>query len=269
MEIGKSISRLCSGRLILVALVLACGLAGAVIDPFLAAANEISGAVCSPKEPKDGAPPGADSRSILNLADAAFRAGDQKKAIAILTRLPENDGAGHFEAGALLVEHKAYADAAREFGLARKTYKDPYLAGYDETLAYVNAEDFASAIRTANELLNQGYQTAELAEIAATAYRKSGQTNEAYNALRLATHLNPKSEDAYVEMCEIALDKESYDLGLEIADIGLKNLPHSERLYMQRGVMRAMKGQFGEAQKDFAKGSELAPNEVLPDVALG
>ena len=30
-----------------------------------------------------------------------------------------------------------------------------------------------------------------------------------------------------------------------------------------------MKGQFSEAEKDFAKASELAPNAVLPDVALG
>jgi tetratricopeptide (TPR) repeat protein len=269
MEIRKSIFSLRSGHEILLVSVLTCSLAGTALGQVAATPGENSGALSSRQESKDGMSPGATSQSILSLADRAFRDGDQKKAIAILARLSENDGVSHFAAGAMLVEHKAYADAAREFGLARKTYKDPYLAGYDETLAYVNAEDFANAIRTANELLNQGYQTAELAEVAASAYRKSGQTQEAYNALRLATHLNPKSEDAYVEMCEIVLEKENYDLGMEIANIGLTNLPNSERLYVQRGVMHAMKGQFGEAQEDFAKSAELAPNEVLPDVALG
>lgn len=213
--------------------------------------------------------PTGDSQAILKLARATLEKGNTDKAVGILSRLPEKDGESHFAAGALLVEHKAYAAAAKEFGLARQTYKDPYLAGYDEVLAYVSAEDYAAAIDAANALLTQGFQTSELAELAGTAYQKSGQTQQAYNAFRLATHLNPKNEDAYLGLCEIALDKETYDLGVEIAGVGLSNLPNSERLYVQRGVMRAMKGQFEEAQKDFSKASELAPNEVLPDVALG
>src|SRR5690242_4906623 len=76
-----------------------------------------------------------DSKSILKQGRAALEAGDTSKAVSIFARLPEKDGEGHFDAGAMLVEHKAYAPAAKEFGLARKTYKDPYLAGYDEALA--------------------------------------------------------------------------------------------------------------------------------------
>src|SRR5690242_6074593 len=102
MEIGKSISRLYCGRLILVALVLACGLAGTAFNPFIAAPIENSGAVGSGQDSKDVVTPGTDSKSILNLADAASRAGDRGKAVSILARLPKDDGAGHFAAGALL-----------------------------------------------------------------------------------------------------------------------------------------------------------------------
>jgi len=210
-----------------------------------------------------------DSHVILRDARAALKAGDEKRAITILSRLPPNDGASHFTAGSMLVEAKAYAAAAAEFGKARQTYSDPYLAGYNQTLAYERAGDHGAAIRTANELLNQGHETADLAILAAEAYSKSGKTREAYNALRLATKLDPKNEDAYVELCELALDRDDYDLGLEIANIGLAQLPRSERLYLQRGVMRAMKGQFGEAESDYATAQTLAPQEALPDVALG
>ena len=218
---------------------------------------------------RDEATNGPGAQIVLSRARAALKAGENEKAVSILTQLPAEDGASHFAAGEMLVEYKAYTAAAREFGVARKTYKDAYSAGYNEALAYVNAGDNDAALHTANELLNQGYRTSELAEVAATAYRKNGQTQEAYNALRLATHLDPKNEDAYVDLCEIALDRENYDLGVEIAEVGLKNLPQSERLYVQRGVMRAMKGQFEDAEKDFIRASELAPGEVLPDVALG
>src|SRR5579859_725665 len=210
-----------------------------------------------------------DSQAILQSARAALNAGKQEQASLILARLSATDGESHFAAATMLVEHKSYATAAREFHIARQTYKDPYIAGYDETLAYVNAENYTAALATANDLLNHGYRTSELAELAATAYRKSGRTQEAYNALRLAAHLNPKNEDAYIELCEMALDKDDYDLGLQIANIGISNLPASGHLYLQRGVMRAMKGQFDEAEKDFTRASELDPSEVLPDVALG
>ncbi len=209
-----------------------------------------------------------DAQVILRDARAALRKGDEKRALDLLAKLSPDDGASHFGAGAMLVEEKEYAAAAREFGLARHSYKDPYTAGYDEALAYVNGGDYPSAIQTANELLNEGYRTAELANVAATAYLRSGQTKEAYNALRVATELDPKDEDSYVDLCSICLDNDNYDLGLEIANIGLSHLPKSSRLYLQRGVMRAMKGQFADAEQDFATAARLAPQEVMPAVAL-
>jgi tetratricopeptide (TPR) repeat protein len=226
------------------------------------------GITSTPAQPDE--PQGqADSQVILRDARAALKAGDEKRAIAILSRLPPKDGASHFAAGSMLVDAKAYAAGAVEFGKARQTYPDPYLAGYNQTLAYERAGDHAAAINTANELLNQGHETADLAILAAEAYSKSGKAREAYNALRLATKLDPKNEDAYVELCELALDRDDYDLGLEITNIGLAQLPRSERLYLQRGVMRAMKGQFGEAESDYTTAQSLAPQEALPDVALG
>jgi tetratricopeptide (TPR) repeat protein len=221
-----------------------------------------------PNSLESGSDRNNDAQAILRDARAALKKGDEKRALDLLAKLGPDDGAGHFAAGALLVEEKSYAAAAREFGLARRIYKDPYIAGYDQSLAYLNAGDYAAAIQTANELLNQGYRTAELANVAATAYLKSGQTKEAYNALRIATELNPKDEDSYVDLDSICLDNDNYDLGLEIANIGLSHLPKSSRLYLQRGVMRAMKGQFADAEQDFITAARLAPQEVMPSVAL-
>jgi len=212
---------------------------------------------------------GAGVEAILRFAGCALEHGSPQEALKSLDSLSAQDGDSHFRAGALLVEHKLYAAAARQFGMARRTYKDAYLAGYDQALAYLNAGDYPGAIRTANELLNHDHETAELASVAAAAYLKNGQPTEAYNALRLAAHVDPKNEDAYVDLCGIALDRDDYDLGLEIAAIGLAHLPNSERLYLQRGVLRAMKGEFREAEQDFATAAKLSPEDVLPSVSLG
>ena len=82
---------------------------------------------------------------------------------------------------------------------------------------------------------------------------------EAYDALRQATRIERKDENNYVDLAAICLDYANYDLGLEITEIGLRNVPNSDRLYLQRGVMRAMKGQLKEAEQDLAAASKLAP----------
>jgi tetratricopeptide (TPR) repeat protein len=219
------------------------------------------------KRPLPGA--GSDPQAILAYSRCALSRGETADAIRMLGLLPKADTASHFQAGLLLAQSGAYSAAAQQFGMARRSSKDSYLAGYNQALAYVRAGNYQAAIDTANELLNQGHETAELADVAATAYLKSGHTQEAYNALRLATQLNPKDEDAYVDLCLITLDRERYDQGLQIASIGLSHLPHSSRLRLQRGVLHAMKGQFVQAQADFESAAELAPADPSPLIALG
>jgi Flp pilus assembly protein TadD len=210
-----------------------------------------------------------DANAVLRDAGHALEQHHSEAALRILQSLSPGDCASHFQAGAMLAKHNLYAAAAREFGLARHTSSDSYVAGYNQSLAYLNAGNYQAALRTANELFKEGHQTAELANVAATAYLRNGQPKEAYNALRFATHLDPRNEEAYVELCEMALEHDNYDRGLEIANIGLRHLPTSSRLYLQRGIIRAMKGQFDEAESDFSRASELSSQEVLPAVSLG
>jgi tetratricopeptide (TPR) repeat protein len=216
----------------------------------------------------DGELPG-NPDAILHYAQCAQEQGSASQAVSILGLLPQRDGARHFAAGEMLVEHQAYAAAAGEFGLARQTYRDPYTAGFDQALAYFKAGDFPKTLDTANDLLNQGHRTAELANLAGEAYLRNKQPQDGYNALRLAASLDPKNEDNYLDLCSLTLDLDEYDLGMEIANLGLTHVPNSARLYVQRGVLRAMKGQFDEAQQDFATAARLAPHDASPRVSEG
>jgi tetratricopeptide (TPR) repeat protein len=207
--------------------------------------------------------------AIFHYAQCAEEQGNTSQAVSILGLLPQKDGARHFAAGEMLVEHQAYAAAAGEFGLARQTYRDPYAAGFDQALAYFKAGDFPKTIDTANELLSEGHRTAELANLAGEAYLRNKQLQDGYNALRLAASLDPKNEDNYVDLCSLTLDLDNYDLGIQIANLGITHIPGSARLYVQRGVLRAMKGQFDEAREDFAHAAKLSPNDASPRVSEG
>ena len=67
---------------------------------------------------------GAGVEAILRFAGCALEHGSPQEALKSLDSLSAQDGDSHFRAGALLVEHKLYAAAARQFGMARRTYKE-------------------------------------------------------------------------------------------------------------------------------------------------
>jgi len=104
----------------------------------------------------------------------------------------------------------------------------------------------------------------------AQAHEKAGRTKEAYESLRKATEINPRDEVNYLDLIGLCLEHQNYDLGIEIADVGLKLIPESHRLRLVHGVIQATDGRMDLAEKDFAQAAEVAPPEVsLPIVSRG
>ena len=210
-----------------------------------------------------------DPDLIIHYSKCSLEQSQIKAATTMLDLLPPGDAAAQFHAGEMLGRAEAFGEAAKHFGMARPKYPDPYVAGYNQTLMLVRGGAYPAAVRVAQELIAHGYERSELYNLASEAYLKNDQIKEAYDALRKATQIEPKEESNYVDLAAICLDYANYDLGLEITEIGLRHLPKSDRLYLQRGVMRAMKGQVEEAEKDFTAAQELSPEKALPYVALG
>jgi len=200
---------------------------------------------------------------------ALLAAGRTREAAAVLDRISPPDPVGWFEAGVALGQAGAHAQAARMFAAARKGYKDPYVPGYNEALMRIEAGDDAGAIRVAQELITEGRATAELYNLASRALVGAGRIEEAYDALRQATRLQPKAAENYVDLATICVEHDNFDLGLEIVDIGLGELPDSWVLRLQRGVLLAMKGLMTDAEKEFETARRLAPAQAVPYAALG
>jgi tetratricopeptide (TPR) repeat protein len=209
-----------------------------------------------------------DSDLILHYSQCAFEQGQRKSAETMLDLLPADDAAAEFQAGMMLGRADATVEAAIHFGRARKGYADPYQAGFNQLLMQIKGRDFQGGIRTAEELLSQGYQRAELYNLLSEAYLKSGQLQESLQALRKAAQIDPTDERNYLDLAALCENFGNYDLGIQITDIGIRNIPGSFRLYLQRGAIRAGKTELTEAQKDFVSAQTLAPGEPLPYVAL-
>jgi predicted Zn-dependent protease len=206
--------------------------------------------------------------ALLHYADCLATAGRKSEAVSALAQVPSDDADVQFEAGVILERAGAFQEAAKSFGIAKAGTGSPYTAAYNQTLMLIRAGEYANAIALFSELTKQGVRRAELYNLISEAYLKSGQIEQAYNALRTATELEPDAEDNYVDLAGICLDYENYDLGLEIVDIGLRHLPKSYRLRLHRGVMLAQKGLTEESERDFEAAGALSPNQSLPYAAL-
>jgi tetratricopeptide (TPR) repeat protein len=205
-------------------------------------------------------------QTILNFARSCFESDQAGKAAGALELLGANaDGRAHFQAGVMLAQLEKYEAAAKQFDLARRDYPDPYEVGYNLTLAYLRALNYPAAIETAEDLISKGYnKKAELYNLLADAYERSSRTVDAYNALRTATELAPLDENNYLDLVLLGVDHRNYDLAYSIIEIGLKNIPDSYRLRLQRGAVLAFQGKLTEALEDFQETAKQDPGKDLP-----
>jgi len=206
-----------------------------------------------------------DPHMVLRFARSCFQSNQGERAAEALEHLgPEADGQTHFQAGLMLAQLEKYSSAARQFELAKKDYPDPYEVGFNLTLAYVRSLNYPAAIQAAQDVMAQGYRKAELYNLLAEAYEHNNQTIEAYNALRTATQIDPQDENNYLDLMALGVDHGNLELALDIANIGLRNIPNSYRLIMQRGAVRAFHGQIIPALQDFEAAAKLEPKRDLP-----
>jgi tetratricopeptide (TPR) repeat protein len=210
-----------------------------------------------------------DPRWTLHYAEALLALSRRDQAVAALGRLPGGDAEALFQAGVLLGQADAPAEAAGFFERAAPGYRDPEAAGYNQVLMLIRAGDHAAAIRAGEALLAKHPPAkGELPNLLAQAYAGAGRIAEAYESLRRATRLEPKAEENYLDLAALCLEHENLELGLEIVDIGLAQRPDSARLELQRGALLAMKGQLDQAEAAFEAASRRGGQGSLPQIAL-
>ena len=125
----------------------------------------------------------------------------------------------------LLAKVEQYAAAARQFSQARGEGTDAYDTGFNLALAHFKSGNNAGAVAAGDELIARGLAKTELYSLMAKAYEAAGKTKEAYESLRAATRLDPRDETPYLDLIALCAEHENYDLGLEIADVGLRSMP--------------------------------------------
>lgn len=133
-------------------------------------------------------------------------------------------------------------------------------------LALHAAGRFSDALSRVEALLAVPGADATVIDLAADLYDSLDRVSEAVALLRGAMARTPAEESHYVTLGSICLKRESFDLALEIIDVGLRHLPRSAALHGMRGVVHAQLGDVARATDDFEAASRLRPDRPLGGV---
>lgn len=119
------------------------------------------------------------------------------------------------------------------------------------------------ALATLEPLLRQSGADAEAFDIASNAAEEIGNTPRAVRLLREALIRNPQNVNYYLDFATLAFDHSSYDVGIDMLNVGLRHLPKSAPLYLARGILHVQLGQYDQGESDFEAAERLDPRQVF------
>jgi tetratricopeptide (TPR) repeat protein len=242
--------------------------------------------------------------ALEGAAETAYRSGDPKAAVFLKTILeaqPDNQTAHamsgvlafeskdcgraihHFErsAASIAANHVALSEfgfcllvagqperSADAFARALSVRPSDVVTRFNIGLVQHLAGKHAAAISTLEPLIGSSNFDADVLNLLSAAYAATEHVPEAIEALRKATQLAPCDERHYFDLAVLCMEHQAPQLAIEIATLGLKNIPDSTRLYTVRGAVYGTMNRFEEAQADFEAAERLMPDTLYGSIGL-
>ena len=139
---------------------------------------------------------------------------------------------------------------------------------YDLGVVQVASGQYEAAIRTLEPLLTGDQKDPDILSLAAQAYEKTKDTPRAVALLRQAIVLSPTTPSYYAAFAGLCLEHDSFQVGVDMMNVGLKNIPVSPSLYLSRGLLYVELAEFDKAEADFNRVEKLSSFQALGSYAL-
>jgi len=173
------------------------------------------------------------------------------------------------EYGACLLDQERPEDAVVVLQQAHAVKPEDAGLRYNLGVAQVAAHQDKEAIDTLQPLIQAAHPDPEALDEAAAAYEDSSNTPEAVRLLRMALIAGPKRLSFYTDFAALALKHSSWEVGLDVINVGLRQLPDAAPLYVARGILHVQLSQFSEAQADFENANRLDPTQTSGAIGAG
>jgi tetratricopeptide (TPR) repeat protein len=183
--------------------------------------------------------------------------------------LPGQDPGAEFDlrTGIDLSSKGLFAEAIPHLAAAQGHVRDEYAADFNLALCHIGLGQFHRAIQILETLRSTRPADANVENLLAQAYIGDQQPDRGFAALQIASQLTPKDEKLYLYISDACTDRQDYDLGIRVIDLGLRQLPDSARLHYLRGYFLSLLDQFDSAKTDFDLAVKLAPHTEIAFVA--
>lgn len=142
-------------------------------------------------------------------------------------------------------------------------------ARYRLASAQMMAQHPKDALLTLQPLLDANRADSNVMDLVASAYEADGNTPEAVRILRQAILADPHNVNLYVDFANLSIDHQSYAVGVDMINAGLKMEPNSAPLYVARGILYVQMAEFDDAESDFEKADAIDPKNSVGSAAEG
>ena len=213
-----------------------------------------------------------DTTSHAMLAVLAYKQGDCAAAVEHFEKsgpLMSSQPAAMQEHAGCLLKLKQFERAIAVLQAAVNLNPEDRRARSQLASAQLMSDKPKDAIATLEPLLNTTPVEAKFLQLAASAYEASGNTPEAVRVLREAIVTDPRNTDLYLDFANLSMDHQSFQVGVDMINSGLKLQPTAARLYVARGVLYVQLARYDDAEADFEKANSLDPASSLGSVAQG
>jgi tetratricopeptide (TPR) repeat protein len=214
----------------------------------------------------------ADPNLALMGAEAQLHSIEKARAEQTLKSLegrPDLTAEVRFRLAWLLGQAGLSKEAVQEFNKLPTNYPDRFRRSYGLALAYFSAQDYQECIQTLQPLLASGINQPEIYSLLGVAEEKSGHTQQAYQVFRQGILQNPANPQNYLNIATLSSQHENYEVAAEVLTEGLARNPDAHELLLSRGIAYTLAARFAEANQDYQRVIEIAPEDYGAYLAMG
>jgi tetratricopeptide (TPR) repeat protein len=171
------------------------------------------------------------------------------------------------QTGSTLTRRGEFTQAIPHLLAARGRVANEYAAEFNLAICYVATDQPREAIPILVGLRGHGHDNADVNNLLAQAYVGDSQDRHALDSLMRASSFTPANEKLYMFVADACMGKQSYSLGMQVVEMGLRNLPNSAQLHFERGMFLTLMDRFDDAKGDFETARKLAPDSEVAYIA--
>lgn len=213
-----------------------------------------------------------DPTSNAMMAVVEFKKGDCKAAVEHFKKSEElvaTQTIALEQYGACLVRLRRPEEAIPILEKAVAADPQDTRARFDLAATQLSAHKSQDAIATLGPLLDAEKQDPEALDLASQAYEDLNDTPQAVKLLRQAIVLDPRNPTYYLDFATLSFNHSSFQVGVDMLNVGLAQIPNSAALYGARGILYIQMANYDKGENDLETAEKLDPRESFSADAQG